>query len=933
MFTSQKLNSIVGSDGLAWTQAGEHCLPRCWRVLSLPDSRYTSNSLEMRLLLKYALIHERQCLSALISADFSPFCLRSSGLQLDALSRALPSARYTVNDFNQLQDPSATHSRGRRAGLKRSQSIPADDYRHTEENEASVIAEANEHLHAPSPPASVEVAIENPLEHNSSEEVENVAEEEVNEIPSGGESVQVDLPDVVLADTPNSLKKHHNPLQRSITKLFHVATGKSKARKPRSNSEGTPVASSLPMLHPSKKRVYKFEESGYGQDVNPGVDEAWFKLPNPANFRLPNSASTHWRMMSETNLLASVLSVYGNNERLICTGAYVIRKLCYMESPALLDEPTSIRCRLANTTVVSVLLDALRQFKKDHHTVAAILVALGNLAISSVLASQIGDRGLSLIVAAITLHRSKPKVVEFGAFLLLNVCDGRIEYKRKLRSLGMPQLIVKILDKFVSSLKPNRHHPSVIASDIMSSSSSSSIEASPSKSVKNLRTSEGSSPNKKVQPIAHATIPRLNASTPSKVNVSSIQRTWRDRLAAVVQPTIDLQESMTDSQLPSESDDVPDSPRSREHGGGSGGSSEADFLTDESDDETAEAESEVAAEVRPRDDENYGNNGEAEEELDEKACKWMLKRRPLFAQLQGDFGHLRRSEELVMMRRLLDLLSVLSSGYDMIKPELAQKAISLLGELTVALFGCPWPHIDSLLNSAFRALVVIYEWDVQSHDWRHNSILARSLCILSKAFLRAEVPLKYDYSCFLIIFSIIWKRPDQNWLRKRLVNLIVSMFRMEANNLDLSNSSYEFGLRSQSSSSVGPQEEAKGSKRSVSIFHAAAMLGDMAHSFYEIRMYICETGVLKILKVLSEDENMFKLEDRNRIGDILDEFEDNPLLRGRHRQRQAMMQQMQQLQQQQQQDDAPIAPAPNPVNLGNNMHAINIPNAMVDVNA
>ena len=90
------------------------------------------------------------------------------------------------------------------------------------------------------------------------------------------------------------------------------------------------------------------------------------------------------------------------------------------------------------------------------------------------------------------------------------------------------------------------------------------------------------------------------------------------------------------------------------------------------------------------------------------------------------------------------------------------------------------------------------------------------------------------------------------------------------------------------------------------------MLGDMAHAFYELRGYIRDTGVLQVLKSLHEDEDLLEEAERGRLADALDEFEDNPLLRGRHRQRQQIAQQNQQLRAQQAQDQADANPAPAP---------------------
>lgn len=855
--------------------------------------------------LKYALIHERQCLQALVSPEFVPFCLKSTGLSLNALSRALPSARYTADDLNQPQDFQATVSTSSHARLRRSSSIQADEYRHTEEIDAATFADSLSHERGSSLPGSVEVAIEHPLAHSSSETSEIVDEDDASEVAHGGETLQVELPDVVMADFPGSHKKHHNPIQRGISKIINVATGRSKARKARSSSEGTPVVSQSSA--PSKKRLLKYEESVFSLGNSSGVDEAWFKLACPEDVVLPNLTPGRWRIMSEANLLASVLSVYCNNETLMTTGAYVVRKLCFLESADMLDDVSSIRCRLANTSLVSVLLEALRQFKKNHQTVSTILVALGNLAISRVLATQIGDRGLSLIVASMSLHRSRPKVIEYGTFLLLNVCDSRVEYKRKLRSLGMPQLVVKILDKFVSSLRPDHHHPAVIAAEGGPTSATFTESQKSPRDVASEKSEKSDKPHHHRH--HHHTVTNSSgshassSSAPSTGASASSHPTWKEKLFNSVQPAIDLHEFLNDIQLQSENEGG-DSPRSRGHVGGSGGSSEAELSTAETDEEESYGDddsSEASAEEE---------SATGEDEKDEKACKWMYKRRPHFAQLQADFCH-RRAPELTMMKRLLDLMSVLGSEYDILKPELALKTATLLGDMTISLFGCPWPHVDALLTSAFRTLVVIFEWDTQSRDWRYNLKLVRSLTILSRMFVRAHVPLRYSSSCNLVIFSIIWKKWDQDVMRKRLINLIVASLRLE---MSFKSGRGDSMRLASSASSSAPSDAKSGASaqnhtrsRSV-VIPSAAMLGDMAHAFYDLRGYIRDTGVLQVLRALRDDEALFEEAERDRISDILDEFEDNPLLRGRHRQRQAMMQQMQQLQQQQQ--AAPDAAAP-----------------------
>lgn len=1006
-------NMVVNSES-AWAQAGKSCLPRCWRVLSASDSRYPVNSLESRLLLKYAMTHERQCLQALISADFVPLCLRSSGISLSALSRALPTARYASLYPNESEEPCPTEKSQSKPSLKRHKSTGSEIEK---PNHASSRADSDAELIASSAPLSIDALVDNIIPQElkleniieargeGGERFARAGERRENARSPTGSSDSGEIADVMIADSPATSKKRANPLQRGFSKLLNVSTwrNKSKGEGEASGIQEEGSGSASPRgTHTTKRRALKFEDPlpiAQGENAS-GVDEAWFKMKEPKQFKIPGFCrSGRWRVMSEINLLVSTMSVYCNNERLTCIGAYVVRKMCFLDGDT--NNEDSIRSRFANSPIVTVLLDALTHFKKSAQTVASVLVALGNLALSNLLACQIGDRGLTLIFNAIQRHRANPKVVEYGTFLLLNVCDARVEYKKKLRSIGIHQFIVKELSRFVKSIQPNSHHPAIIAQETtpyttqkqsrraqkwrsenekvnsgaeipfnspnqslsslpcfdtastqtMSSqsttnkdgkrcrtessssasgshsassstsnytkqSSQASNEASRDDEAGNVRPPQGTSALNLPIPFPSPSLPASQVATPRSTSSSNtlakpLPMTSQARVLASLKPVIDLHHLLRDiceygeNEYSSHTDKHSESPREGSSYGDVGQEEEGGEIEEE---DSASESSEESAEESEEEEEQVSSK---EEDKDEKTCKWILKKRPQFVQLEYDLSH-HRNADMAMLRRLLDLLSVLGADYDILKSDLAIKTTKLLGNLIIALYGCPWAPVDTLLSSAFRALVVIYEWDVTARDSRYNDVLVRSLLLLSGAFVKAQITLRYMASCFLVIFSLIWKSWSVNILHKRLIKVISASLKQEiVFGGQKQEISHRVLLRRQTSYLMGNSGRPGGTvtssnSRSVAI-PSAAMLGDLAREHYELREFIRGTGVLQLLRTLrdqDETEGGYEEDERLRLADILDEFEDNPLLRGRHRARQELQLQLQQEDQSDEDGDA-----------------------------
>jgi hypothetical protein len=826
MFVSHKFENLVEGENEAWRRAGQSCLPEAWNVLSAAGLKYSVTDPDVRLFLKYALLFERFSAQALISSSFRPYCLKSTGVSIAALAKSLPSA-HKFFEQTTLAAPYASNTQ-------------TSEFRERQVNSATQgfsapTAKLNESLAVSTATQLFEEMIDHPPSSGIAQEETIEAPNRLNSGVGGGEDLSFVDPDIAIPDAPRILPKSHNSLHRSLSKLKKVIGLVQKQPKSTPNlpvnASRIPPLPALGLPHSSaKKRHLQVEEPIPREEALSGADEAWFTLPDPKNLQVPGLVTGGWRVMSEMNLLVNTISVFRLNPKVVTVGAYMVRRLCYSASPAVEDDVNSIRNRLPYTAIVNILLDALETLKKDVTAVAAILVALGNLALSPVSACSIGDHGLGLIFRVMKRHRSIPKIIEYSIFLLLNVCDKRIEYKKKLRDLDVPQFIVKELAKFVHSLRPNDKTHAKASSDAKGPSPkpSESLTAS----LKGVVASYDS--------VTHRHTPH------SELSASPIAS--------------HEQSSLVDSQ-----------------GAAAGGSersahSESSISVPDLIEEGEQHVEEVSEEMEGEEN----GTGSADDVIDERACAWMLKNRPSLAALHLDLI-LHRPADLRMINRLLDMLCVLSADYDILKTDLALKSANLIGDLIVMLFGSPWPAVDAVLKSAFRCLLVIYEWDVHHQDWASCARLVHSLLFLARAFVKARIRLPYATNCYLVIFSLVWKRWDQHAERKELVNLIISSLHLEQL---LAGSRGSHSARTRASHGTSSTSQKPNSTVSPLLIPGAAMLGDLAHSFYNLRTHIRDVGGIQLLRVFKEGLEGDTLA---RLNDILDEFEDNPLLRGLHR--------------------------------------------------
>jgi hypothetical protein len=792
-------------------------------------------------------------------------------------------------------------------------------------------------------------------------ETEEATEEEDENFEEAGTEDTVAIPD--LATT-----KKHSTLHRSFSKFKQVVGMIHKSTKattlPQPVSSKTKSSGQLLPPKASKKRSVKFEE--HVQGVTGGVDEAWFHLAEPSSklAKIGRSSTTRWRVMTEANLIVSVMAVYAFNPKVITVGAYMVRRMCFSGANPPTDEIASLRMRLANTPIVTVLLDALENFRKDQEVVTAVLVALGNLALTNVAACAIGDHGLGRVVRAMKRHKDVPKVVDCGIILLLNVTDTRVEYKKKLRELSVPHFLVKELAKFVHSLHQATRSPtddmrsgSSIASNTPSDRQTPTKRYGKKSSSKPSRAASNISENLKPVIRAHKliqlgeTLPcpihearngvssplpsSTTASTPSSTSIVEksdakdvlTRRPRKDsnrpskskrnngNIEQVEQIDMDEQSSSSSFSSSSASPSSPslwsgdasrysgatppanlasldisssspvaftpvNSQRSRVgsngpavmptsrsgHDNDNGFGDSTQFTMDGFDNDDPELDI----------DQDGDTNDEASrrprgvDKKDPKSSAWTLRRRPPFSFLASQVAE--RGAEFATMRRVIDLITVLGADYDILRLDVTLKCSSLLGDAIIILFGLPLPHVDLLLSSAFRCLLVIYEWDIQHQDWTYSSQLVRSLLMLSDALVSAHIFLQYLSNCFLVCFSLVWKRMDQYEERRLLVDLLIASMRMIAPKPS------DEDPRSHKTSSSASLTNSHA--RNALIITGAAMLGDLAHSYYDLRTHIRDSGVIQVIRSLRDQ--VVDPKHLDRLNDILDEFEDNPLLRGRH---------------------------------------------------
>jgi len=914
MMTSVRLRQLVSGDGVAWRLAGSACLPLSWQAVTMPGARFDVLSMEAKLFLKYVVLHERCCAQALVSPDFRPFCLRATGVSLSVLSRSLPSARFFSTTSSSSTDPSHPPSPSTTTTTTTSTISTTD---------SQLQSAANTSL-APNAPPTPEPALSasrlelvyphvshrtEPLSFNAPQaQGAQTGEERGEDEPAldagGGEVPNVDIPGFFMSDAVPSAKKPHGVLRRSLSKLKHVAHLFHKPSKSSSSGDGQGSFS---------KRLVKYDSpqvddvlSGEPKSsitvasVVEGVDKAWFGLADPKSLCIPGLASSRWRVMSEENLLVSVMSVYRFNPRVISVGAYIVRRLCYLEPPSLLHNLHSIRARLSSTSIVDALLQALEEYQKECTLASAILVALGNLALTSVSARAIGERGLPLVVRVMKRHHSVPRVVDYGIFLLLNVCDGQQEFKRKLRDLDFPELAVKQIAKFIRPLRPNGKFVPTAAPTSTAPATASQAPPAPRKDQKAFDSSI-----------------TIASTTLNEVSASLVSAGAKGQVLTSLKPVLDSYRFQPPrSQLAlSSSYDQRSLTDSIPYIVGCGGSEAGvtDSTTSEGEDsfDVTSGDMDLEEEVK---EEVWRRQTRDIEEADERASRWILKRRPTLSFVQSVLHNEHRLSELAMIRKYLDVLCVLGSDYDMLKPDLAVKCATLIGDLIIMLYGIPLPHVDSLLVAAFRCLLVIFEWGVLNQDSAYCGPFLFSLIFFSETFIKSHIMVPYMINCYLIIFSLLWKRWDHTRERRRFVDILIATLKLEAlrrppsmlNAMTSSSSSghtraAESRTRKTSSSSVPslaspssspiPTSTSASSSLSSStattsptsapqtqllLITCAAMLGDFAHASYEMRSHIRDSGVLQLLRLYRDEAQGTTLD---KLNDSLDEFEDNPLLR------------------------------------------------------
>jgi len=808
LFLSQRFEKLVGGAKSAWTQAGFACLPHAWSILSAPGMLFTTHSLEARLFLKYAILYERFSAQALMSQNFRPYCLKCTGVSLPSLAKLLPS-----NDqrFSAAYHIPPSEWRGPASPETARQAETAPSSTKTSVSPSYPIV-------SPSPePQTMPVAIEHqenaPVANETAEGAQNT--EDTGQ--GGGELEDPSDFQVAIADGSSFSFKPHGSLLKSLSKLKNMMDRMRKT--PKTTPSPAPISKSPgPTGAGTKRRHLAFDDSLAVEVTRYGVDEAWFRLPDPKNLVVPGFAFGDWRVKSEVQHLVDLVSAFHLNPRVVSIGAYIVRRLCYLDSATDSADVSSIRTRLSSTGVEEMLLETLEVFKKDTEVVASILVALGNLALAHVSACFIGDHGLGLIVRVMKRHRESPKIIENAIFLLISVCDKRIEYKKKLRNLDLPQFIVKSLNKFISSIRQS-DKPTAVASK-----SSKKNEPKPAEAL-------NAALNNSI--LSH---PSSASPKPSSILSSS---------STIASSLVDSQGMTNGGSDRAHSDSYSSMPEL----------GEADEAADANDD-SDEEEGILHRTVAPN----------------ERTCKWIMKHRVLPTTLQDDWVQ-QHLFDIMMIRRLLDMLTVLSADYDIVKGDLSLKSATVISEIIVMLFGAPFPSIDSVVTSAFRCLLVIYEWDVHNEVWSNLEMFVHSLLILASSFVKAKIKLPYIANCYLLIFSLVWKKWNLDTERKELVNLILASLRQEVPQPSYDSESKELNASSGSGASKTTP------KVSPLLIPAAAMLGDMAQTFFSIRTHITDLGGVQLLRSFKEG---LEGENLRRLSAALDEFEDNPLIRARN---------------------------------------------------
>lgn len=814
LFLSQRFEKLVAGSNTAWTQAGFACLPHAWSILSAPGMLYTTYSLEARLFLKYAILYERFSAQALMSQNFRPYCLKCTGVSLPSLAKLLPSHDQRFSAAYHIP-PSEWRSPTSPETARQAETSPSST--------KSSVSPSNTIL-APSPePQTMPVAIEHQENAPIADETGEQAQNDENTAGEGGELEDPTDLQVAIADGSSFSFKPHGSLLKSLSKLKNMMDRMRKT--PKTVPSPAPVSKSPgPASSGSKRRHLAFDDNLAQEVTHYGVDEAWFRLADPKNLVVPGFAFGDWRVKSEVQHLVDLVSAFHLNPRVVSIGAYIVRRLCYLDSATDSSIVSSIRTRLSSTGVEEMLLETLEVFKKDAAVVASILVALGNLALANVSACFIGEHGLSLIVRVMKRHRDSPKIIENAIFLLLSVCDKRIEYKKKLKNLDLPQFIVKSLNKFVASIRQ---------SDKPSAASSKSSKKNEPKPAEALNASLSSS-----------ILSYSSSTSPKTSSVLSSSSNTHDR------------SSLVDSQ-------------GMNHGGSDRGAHSDSYSSMP---ELGEAVEVVAAEVSEEASEEEEDILGRTEAPNERTCKWIMKHRVLPTTLHDDWIQQHLSD-IMMIRRLLDMLSVLSADYDIVKGDLSLKSATVISEIIVMLFGAPYSCIDSVVTSAFRCLLVIYEWDVHNEVWSNLEMFVHSLLILASSFVKAKIKLPYIANCYLLIFSLVWKKWNLDTERKELVNLILASLRQEVPQPSLDR---ESAASNESLANGAPKTTPK---ISPLLIPAAAMLGDMAQTFFSIRTHITDMGGVQLLRSFKEG---LEGENLRRLSAALDEFEDNPLIRARN---------------------------------------------------
>lgn len=218
--------------------------------------------------------------------------------------------------------------------------------------------------------------------------------------------------------------------------------------------------------------------TSYNKDF-PNIVRAMKQPPPPDYFKFKDTGSRHFgallhieklnnsskQIITEGELVLSVLQKNKTNKMLVLTGCYLLRRLTYTPSDSsaeYLKEMSQNRITLGDNNVTQFLLGVLNPQSNYSHNdpiiVAAAICAINNLACDGNCAKIVDSAGIQQILSAMERYPNDVGVIDYSGSALANI----------LREVEDKKAVEMVRDKGIKLVHSLLNHPNIQPKNLIS---------------------------------------------------------------------------------------------------------------------------------------------------------------------------------------------------------------------------------------------------------------------------------------------------------------------------------------------------------------------------------------------------------------------------------------------------------------------------------